>query len=492
MRHSRQGVRGRLQAGMLLLGMLALAPASRATPLHQAVRAHDAVTLSELLGTAGTDQLNATIAGGITPLHMAAATRQPELLSLLIKHGAIIDQPSEGGFTALHWAALKDAQSCARQLIDHGGSIDATANRGITPLHLAASRQALNVLQLLIRRGANGDATTALGYTPLHMAVRANPHGLTAMLLAEQLATSRLTEEETELPPEATDLPDGTLAVSPATTTTNTPGPPLPVDEMPVAVPGTLLTVPLGLGEALSFVWIESLGIWFGKYEITNSQYKRFNRHHSSRSNEGFNMDAPDQPVVYVNWHNAADFAAWLTHHFSSRIPSGHRFRLPTDDEWVLVASNGGIRRYPWGDQWPPLYGNYSDQAAKDALSSWRGISGYNDGFPVTAPVQDSGMSEMGIFGLGGNVWEWMDDWYDATSTTKSRRGGSWDFDSQRELEVGARGFDTPASTYDTIGFRLVVGPALSPALSAAGEATATPTPKAPSTSLFESLRWRR
>ena len=64
MRHSRQGVRGRLQAGLLLLGMLALAPAGRATPLHQAVRAHDAVTLSELLGTAGRDQLNATIAGG--------------------------------------------------------------------------------------------------------------------------------------------------------------------------------------------------------------------------------------------------------------------------------------------------------------------------------------------------------------------------------------------------------------------------------------------
>ncbi len=478
----------------LVAAVLTHVPTSEATPLHQAVRAHDSVTLADILATAGTNEINATITGGITPLHMSAATRQPELLTLLIDHGAVIEQTTEGGLTALHWAALKDSADCARRLLDHGAQVDPTADRGITPLHLAAGKQSLNVLQLLIQRGADVQATSALGYTPIHMAVRANSHGMAAALLAEQLAEHHRAVEEITLPPGTTDLPSGPPE---AGGTTNAPGL-VPVDQMPTAVPGTLLNVPLGLGEALSFVWVESLGLWVGKYEISNSQYRRFRRRHSSRSNEGFSLNTPNQPVVQVSWHDATAFAAWLNDHFGGRIPTGHRFRLPTDDEWVFVASNGGIRRYPWGDQWPPLYGNYSDQTAKEALSSWRGISGYNDGFPVTAPVQDSGMNELGIFGLGGNVWEWMHDWYDATATTKSRRGGSWDFDAKRELEIASRGFDEPATKVDTIGFRLVVGPQIAAPLSS--PPTVAPSPAAapaakpeekPATTLFESIRRR-
>ena len=468
-----------MRACGVLLTLLACVSASHATPLHQAVRAHDLVTLAELLGTAGTNDVNATITGGITPLHMTAATRQPKLLALLIDHGAVLDQQTEGGLTALHWTALKDAADCARQLLDSGSRIDSPTAQGVTPLHLAAAKQSLKVLQLLIQRGADVEAATALGSTPIHMAVRANPHGMVAMLLAEKLAVHRLATEAVALPPGTTDLRDATTA------TVNAPGL-LPVDEMPTAVPGTLLNVPLGLGEAISFVWIQPLGIWVGKYEITNSQYRRFRRRHSSRATEGFAMDGPNQPVIQVSWYDAAAFAEWLNRHFWSRIPDGHCFRLPTDNEWIYVASNGGVRRYPWGDQWPPLYGNYSDQAAKEALSSWRGISGYNDGFPVTAPVQDSGMNELGIFGLGGNVWEWMHDWYDVTSTTKSRRGGSWDFDSQRELEVANRGFDAPRAKYDTIGFRLVVGPEIAPALSASPTLAPSPAAHALESGVYE------
>ena len=105
----------------------------------------------------------------------------------------------------------------------------------------------------------------------------------------------------------------------------------------------------------------------------------------------------------------------------------------------------------------PPKFGNYSDKAAKRELSEWSGIVNYDDGYPVTSPVSDSGENEWGIFGLGGNVWEWCEDWYDASKKYKIRHGGSWYFDREECLRIDCRGFDRPDARYDTIGFRLVL-----------------------------------
>jgi formylglycine-generating enzyme required for sulfatase activity len=428
--------------------------AAFASSLHQAVSARDIVTLEALLEAHVGSALNAVIGNGITPLHLAAATDQPDLAALLIARGADVGVTNNAGFTPLHWAASRDGVDTLRVILAAGGDINAKAQNGITPLHWAASKNAVKSVQALIDAGADLTAETAMGYTPLHLAVKQNPSSETAVLLAqasvnqEEKSGILPTDTRVEPPPEPEEVETAGSELSEASE------PAAPVQ------PGMYLSVPIGLGDALGFVWTPETGIWFGKHEITNNRYRRFNANHSSRRTEGLTLDDPDQPVVYVSWQDAADYCVWLNGSFADRIPDGYEFRLPTEAEWMIAAGAGDLRLYPWGNEWPPLYGNFSDQTARSRLSQWRGITGYDDGYAVTAPVENSGMNELGIFGMAGNVWEWTMDWMDAGKQEfKIRKGGSWDFDEQDSLRIAARGFDRPDARYDTIGFRVVVAP---------------------------------
>lgn len=428
-----------------------------ASPLHQAVRARDIVTLEGLLESHVGRALNATIGNGVTPLHLAAATDQADIAALLITRGADVSATNSLAFTPLHWAASRDGAATMRLLIEAGADVNAKARNDITPLHWAATKNAVAAVTFLIEAGADITATTAMGYTPLHLAVKHNPYCEAAVLLAQ----ARARQEE-----EAGILPSTAAAHKPDEPAVPSPGEPDALPEAPESAaepvtPGMFLSVPIGLGDVLSFVWMPETGIWFGKHEISNNRYRRFDPLHSSRRIEGITLDDPEQPAVYVSWHDAMAYCAWLTENFAERIPAGYVFRLPTEAEWMIAAGAGTIRTYPWGNEWPPIYGNFSDLAARKAFSQWRGIEGYNDGYAATAPVDAAGMNELGIFGLAGNVWEWTLDWLDDTKREyKIRKGGSWDFDGQESLRIDARGFDRPDARYDTIGLRIVAAPA--------------------------------
>jgi hypothetical protein len=432
---------------MIACGLCCL-PAG-ATPLHQAVRARDIISLEGLLESHVGRALNATVGNGVTPLHLAAATDQPDIAALLVARGADVNATNNLAFTPLHWAASRDGVATMRLLVEAGADINAKARNNITPLHWAATKNASAAVTFLIQAGADITATTSMGYTPLHLAVKHNPYCEAAVLLAQ--ARARQEDEGGILPSRAATAPAGEADALPDA--------PEPAAE-PVK-PGMFLSVPIGLGDALSFVWMPETAIWFGKHEISNSRYRRFDPRHSSRRIEGITLDDPEQPAVYVSWHDATAYCGWLTTNFADRIPPGYVFRLPTEAEWMIAAGAGTLRTYPWGNEWPPTYGNFSDQTARGSFSQWRGIDGYNDGYAATAPVEAAGMNELGIFGLAGNVWEWTLDWIDESKREyKIRKGGSWDFDGKESLRINARGFDRPDARYDTIGFRIVVAPA--------------------------------
>src|SRR5271165_1844980 len=194
----------------------------------------------------------------------------------------------------------------------------------------------------------------------------------------------------------------------------------------------------------------------------------------------GFSQGAT-YPVVGVSWADAKAFCSWLTkkEQAEGRLPPKMVYGLPTDEEWSAAVGlknevgstpeekSGKLLLNPWDipqkrdKSWPPPSGagNYAGEEAKigDWPSGQPVIEGYNDGYPRTSPVGSFEANFSGLYDMGGNVWQWCEDWYNAQSQYRVLRGASWINVNSDSLLASYRNHYSPDNRFGTFGFRCVV-----------------------------------
>jgi len=112
---------------------------------------------------------------GLTVLHEAIYSGKPDLVDLLIGKGVDVNIAAEG-LTPLHIAADYGYADIAKVLIENGADVKAEFDgnkvfKKMTPLHLAAKNGCKEVAELLIAGGADLEARESTGGTPLNWAV---------------------------------------------------------------------------------------------------------------------------------------------------------------------------------------------------------------------------------------------------------------------------------------------------------------------------------
>lgn len=108
---------------------------------------------------------------GLTPLMLACLRGKPEVVTLLLQHGANPNLQRECKRTALHYAVQGRTTECVKILIESRAKINVKDKHGDSALILAAKMCVEDAVRMLIKqRAINLNGTDVHGKTALHWA----------------------------------------------------------------------------------------------------------------------------------------------------------------------------------------------------------------------------------------------------------------------------------------------------------------------------------
>jgi len=223
---------------------------------------------------------------------------------------------------------------------------------------------------------------------------------------------------------------------------------------------------------------------YLATHEVTNAEFRAFAPGHRSGAHAGHSLDGDTHPVARVSWAEAARYCNYLSEQDGLEpvyVVRGGRvegadiersgYRLPSEAEWAWAArfvdDTQPLLRMPWGHtpKPPERHGNYADTSATYVVS--RVLFGYQDNFIVSAPIGSFPPNVHGIFDLGGNIAEWVHDFYeqspareqppDPTGPAQGEyhviRGSSWMHGSMSDLRLSYRDYGSDGRA--DLGFRI-------------------------------------
>jgi len=181
---------------------------------------------------------------------------------------------------------------------------------------------------------------------------------------------------------------------------------------------------------------------YIGKYPVTQAQWCK------AMVNNPSHFKGNDLPVEMVSWDDVQEFIKKLNQN------TGKNYRLPTEAEWEYAARGGS----------QSLGFKYSGSNYIGEVAWYGGNSGNK-----THPAGAKNENELGIYDMCGNVWEWVNDWYEsynvswnsnpegaASGSSRVMRGGSWLFNAGGS-RISSRSASFPGTHAYDLGFRIAI-----------------------------------
>ena len=184
---------------------------------------------------------------------------------------------------------------------------------------------------------------------------------------------------------------------------------------------------------------------YLGRCEVTQSQWvARMGLNPSFFQSQS---DSASRPVEHVSWNTIQLYL------------SATGMRLPSEAEWEYACRASTTTAFNNGS---------SDGATVGTIAWYSSNSEFQ-----THAVGGNAANALGLFDMSGNVWEWVNDWYDdnyysvspptnplgpVSGTYRVLRGGSWNYNTNF-ARSSFRSYDWPDYAITNIGFRVARNP---------------------------------
>ena len=189
-----------------------------------------------------------------------------------------------------------------------------------------------------------------------------------------------------------------------------------------------------------------SRGFWLGRFEVTQGEWESVMGDNPSR-----HTGDARRPVERVSWYDVHEFIGRL-----NAAAGDSLYRLPSEAEWEYACRAGSTTRWSFGDDAGRL-GDYAWYRGNNSPSGTKVVGG-------KLP------NDWGLHDMHGNVWEWVQDWYDSgyynspprvdppgpdTGSYRVLRGGYF-YNFARNVRSANRDNGSPYDRVSIIGVRLV------------------------------------